>query len=184
MIFKLTRGLTVDTDDIPEDFEAQIQKCFSEYTYGTAKEYTFEDKLRFIDLCVEAFHGNLDEDDAVMYLVKSSMEADLNEGSFPQEDDYFSFEYMAYCYKEGRDSQRLQFGSYMYNDRHLREDVEKLLIRIIETVISWSRSESKLVPDKCPYCSKALRMHKNNEYAFCPYCGCALIAGRRSDIKE
>lgn len=43
------RGLVFDLDNIPDDFEAQIRQAFHDFTEGTRKEYTYQDKLLFID---------------------------------------------------------------------------------------------------------------------------------------
>lgn len=49
MIIALRRGVTVDPMKLPEDFEQQVQEAFREYTKGTAPEYRYQDKLKFID---------------------------------------------------------------------------------------------------------------------------------------
>ena len=62
----LPRGLEVDLDNIPEDLEEQVQKCFAEYTKETNPKYMFHDKLLFIDVMIKKIHGNKDPEDAVM----------------------------------------------------------------------------------------------------------------------
>lgn len=138
MIVKLPRGLEVDIDNIPDDFEAQVQKCFSEYTIGTAEEYTYQDKLSFIDLCVKYIHGDMDPDDAVMCLMTESMEHDLRNGEFPRESDYYSLEYMSYCYDRGRHSQKLSSDEFA-EDRHKREKIEMLIFRILKVIVNWEK---------------------------------------------
>ena len=141
MIINLPRGLDVDIDNVPDDFEEQVQKAFRNYTSGTDEKYTFQDKLCFIDLCVQYLHGNKDSDDAVMDLVKDSIESDLRNGEFPQERDYYSLEYMEYCYNQGKESQRLHSKDLggKYKDHHLEEKIEKLIIRILKAIIMWEK---------------------------------------------
>lgn len=45
MIINLPRKLTVDINNIPDDFDEIIKNTFRDYTEGTAKEYTYQDKL-------------------------------------------------------------------------------------------------------------------------------------------
>ena len=102
MKFRLPRDLIVDTDNIPEDFEVQVQKAFAGYTEMTAKDYTFQDKLLFIDVCVGILHGDKNDSEAVMELMKDTFEYQVSEyGTFPNESDFLSTEFMEMCYKEG-----------------------------------------------------------------------------------
>lgn len=142
LIVILPKGLSVDVYDLPEDFEAKVQKAFSEFTQGTAKDYTFMDKLRFIDLASYYLHGGVDEEEAVRELIHGKLEYELDEfGSFPDESDvilYLSVEFMEMCYSEGRKSQRLDSADFArvesYKDR---EQIEKMLLKFIEAVIGY-----------------------------------------------
>lgn len=102
MIATLPRGLEIDTNNLPENFEELIKGAFAEYTIGTADDYKFEDKLRFIDLCVEALHGAKDSDDTVMEYIKDRMESDIRNGEFPEESDYYSFDFMVEMFENGQ----------------------------------------------------------------------------------
>ena len=110
LIVILPKGLSFDVYDLPNDFEEQVQKAFSEFTEGTAKDYTFMDKLRFIDLASYYLHGGKGEDEAVRELIHNKLDYELDEfGNFPDESDYLSVEFMEMCYSEGRRSQRNAF---------------------------------------------------------------------------
>ena len=137
----LPKGLMVDVYDLPEDFESQVQKAFSEFTEGTAKDYTFMDKLRFIDLAAYYLHGGKDEETAVRELIHDKLDYDLDEfGTFPNETDYLSVEFMEMCYSEGRRSQRLESDGFKDVDSYKdREQIEKMLLRFIEAVIDYER---------------------------------------------
>lgn len=135
----LPKGLIFDVYDLPEDFESKVQKAFSEFTEGTAKDYTFMDKLRFIDLASYYLHGGKDENTAVRVLIHDKLDYDLNEyGTFPDETDYLSTEFMELCYSEGRRSQRLDSDGFKdaesYKDR---EQIEKMLLRFIKAIIDY-----------------------------------------------
>lgn len=139
LIVRLPKGLSVDVYNLPEDFEINVQKAFSEFTQGTAKDYTFMDKLRFIDLASYYLHGGVDEEEAVRELIHGKLDYELDEfGSFPDESDYLSVEFMEMCYSEGRKSQRLDSADFArvesYKDR---EQIEKMLLKFIEAVIGY-----------------------------------------------
>lgn len=138
MKFRLPRDLIVDTDNIPEDFEHQVQKVFAEYTELTAKDYTFQDKLMFIDVCVNILHGEKDNREAVMELMKDTFEYQVTEyGTFPNESDFLTTEFMEVCYEEGKRSQKM-YSRYGV-DRHEEEKIEKMLIRLIKAVMDYER---------------------------------------------
>ena len=135
----LPKGLIVDVYDLPNDFESQVQKAFGEFTQGTAKDYTFMDKLRFIDLASYYLHGGKDEETAVRELIHDKLDYDLDEyGTFPDESDYLSTEFMEMCYSEGRRSQRLDSDGFKDVDSYKdREQIEKMLLRFIKAVIRY-----------------------------------------------
>lgn len=145
LIVRLPKGLSVDVYNIPEDFEINVQRAFSEFTQGTAKNYTFMDKLRFIDLASYYLHGGVDEEEAVRELIHGKLDYELDEfGSFPDESDYLSIEFMKMCYSEGRKSQRLDSADFAraesYKDREL---IEKMLLKFIEAVIGYESGGSE-----------------------------------------
>ena len=141
LIVILPKGLTADVYDLPKDFESQVQKAFSEFTEGTAKDYTFMDKLRFIDLASYYLHGGKDEEEAVRELIHDKLDYNLDEfGTFPDESDYLSTEFMEMCYSEGRRSQRLDSDRFKDVDSYKdREQIEKMLLRFIKAVIDYER---------------------------------------------
>lgn len=136
MTITLPRGLEVNPYNLSDDFEKQIQDAFTDYTEGTREEYTFQDKLCFIDLCVEDCHGTGDSDDIVMADLKNRIGRDIEYGDFPEKDDYFSVEGMEYYYNLGKESQRMYSHNYP-GDKHDKEAIEKMLIRIIQAVLRW-----------------------------------------------
>lgn len=138
MIFVLPRGLTVDTNNVPDDFENQVQKAFAGYTEMTSKDYAFQDKLLFIDVCVGILHGDKNDDDAVMNLMKDTFEYQVTEyGTFPNESDFLTTEFMEVCYKQGKENQYLHFRNR--GGDHEIEKIEKMLIRLIKAVLDYER---------------------------------------------
>lgn len=139
MICKLPMNIEVDIYNLPEDFEKQIQAKFAEYTKGTAKDYTYQDKLCFIDLVTKSLHGDMQEDKAVRKLMIDKFEFELDEqGRFADESDYYTQEFMEYCYQAGVENQRLHSRTFEgVRSYHDREKIEEMLVKIIKAVIEF-----------------------------------------------
>lgn len=144
MKVNLPRGLQIDIFDIPKDIEEIIRQTFHDYTQGTAKAYRYQDKLCFIDRCVEMMHRCTDEIDAVKQLILDREEFVLDEyGELPDRDEYWSLDFLGECYNQGKkdmqmyaryytDSQSINLG-----DKHLNDRIMKLLELIIKVVINY-----------------------------------------------
>ena len=139
LIVILPKGLSVDVYDVPEDFESKVKKAFGEFTQGTAKDYTFMDKLRFIDLASHYLHGGKDDEECVRELIHEKLDYELDEyGSFPDESDYLSVEFMEMCYLEGQRNQRLDSDNFANAESYKdREQIEQMLLRFIKAVIDY-----------------------------------------------
>ena len=133
----LPRELEVDIFNLPEDFKEQVEQAFREYTSGTAKAYTYVDKLGFIDRCVEYLNGNEDSDDVVNTLVEEAMISEWrNNGEIIKEDDIYSIEFMEDCYDRGKEDARLysHFGS---DDHHIYDQIQKVMVKVITIVMNY-----------------------------------------------
>ena len=131
------RGLVFDLDNIPDDFEAQIQKAFHDYTDGTRKEYMYQDKLCFIDRTVELLHGGKRNDALVDEWLSGYADHERNEnGYFITKDDAFSWESMEAMVDVGRKQQSL-YGEYTEKGSHEDEKIMKLLVRTIKVVMDY-----------------------------------------------
>lgn len=140
MIVTLPRGVIIDTNKEPgADFDEKIKEEFAQYTEGTADAYTYQDKLSFIDICVDRFHGQKDGEKAVKEYLGDRFKYDLECGDFPQEEDYYNLETMQDIYMKGKESQKLH--SHDSGDRHEEEKIERIIIRLIKAVLDFERSE-------------------------------------------
>lgn len=143
-VVQLPKSLIVDVYDLPINFEELVQKAFEEFTTGTSKDYMFMDKLRFIDLASYYLHGGESDDENVKRLIHDKLDYELDEfGTFPDETDYLSVEFMEICYREARYNQQLHSDTYRgvesYKDR---EQIEKMLLRFIKAVIDFRGDEA------------------------------------------
>ena len=126
MIIKLPRGLEIDLDNIPNNLEEQVQKCFSEYTEGTNPKFMYHDKLCFIDVMVKKLHGYRDSDDAVMDAMKDYFEYKVKaQGRIPDSNDYLDVGFMEHCYNLGQRS--MEMYSRNWDRAKLKHDADKIM---------------------------------------------------------
>lgn len=144
MIIRLPRKVEIDLDNIPEDFDQIVRDTFRDYTEETRDDYCFEDKLCFIDRCVELLRKVDDPDDEVMKLMKDYLEYEVREyATVPEEGDYLCFDFMEQCFRAGREKSRLYSDSEKYaKNRRDHEKIEKLLLRIMRVVIDYEPEEA------------------------------------------
>ena len=74
MNVKFPRGLIIDLDNIPENFEAEIQKAFAEYTEGTNPAYMYQDKLAFIDRMCQLAKGDIEDENGNITVYVSNVD--------------------------------------------------------------------------------------------------------------
>ena len=139
-VYRMPRGMMVDINKVPDDFDEKIREAFREYTTGTSRDYTYHDKLLFIDNCVRAFHGNRDEEEAVCDLIHEAVDYKLSVGELPDAGDYNCLEFMQDCYLQGANSQKL-YSEYMQKGSREDDKIMQLLIRIIKVVIDFEWEE-------------------------------------------
>ena len=141
MIIKFPKGIKVDLDNIPEDFEEQIKAAFSYYTAGTSKNFRYQDKLSFIDNIVEGLHKAYDEWDRVKQYLHDRFEYDLENGSgIPDTDDYDGLEALQDVYRIGREDGRLYYqfeDEHGLKDHHVYDKIMELEYRAIKVVIDY-----------------------------------------------
>ena len=139
MIIRLPRRVEIDLDNIPENFDQIIRNTFRDYTEGTRDEYCFEDKLCFIDRCIELLRKVEDSDDEVIKLMAGYLDYEVRKyGEIPEESDYLSIAFMEQCFRAGREKARLYSESEKYaKNRRDHEKIEKLLLRIMRVVIDY-----------------------------------------------
>lgn len=139
MIIKFPRNYAVDIDNVPDDFEDQIKAVFSEYTEGTAKSYTYQDKLCFIDIMANLINtqsSHPDSYEAVKELMLGMFEHNLDDyGELPDKDDFESIEFMETCYRKGIEDSKLY--TKVTGDHHKYDKIMMLEYRAIKAVMEW-----------------------------------------------
>lgn len=134
MKIEFPRNFLIDTDNVPEDFEKKIEKSFQDYTEGTANDYTYQDKLAYIDRCRKLLHNAEDTSDCVMELMKEKFEYEVREyGNYPDESDFLSIEFMEECYEAARTN---LYSNYT-GDINKNDKIMELLFRAIKVVINY-----------------------------------------------
>lgn len=134
MKVKFASNVEIDLAHIPEDFEDRIRESFKKFTIGTAKDYTYQDKLAYIDVMRKYLHDARDAEDCVLKLMKRHMEyCIMNDGEILEKEDYLNFEFMNECFDMGRTN---LYANYT-DDRHADEAIMQLLVRAIKVVINY-----------------------------------------------
>lgn len=134
MNIKFPRGVTVDINNVPQNFEDLIRESFEAFTEGTAADYTYQDKLAYIDLCRKYLHRAEETNDCVLALMKEYLEYNVTEqGEIPDKEDYLSVEFMETCYERGRTN---LYDHYTGN-HHVDDKIMGLLARAIKVVINY-----------------------------------------------
>jgi len=134
MKIKFPRGIEIDINNVPDNFEEIIKNSFHDYTYRTPKEYRYRDKLAYIDRCRELVHDAEDEYDAVNNFIKQTFSDRLDEfEEFTDKADFVSIDFMVECYKKGEHN---LYANYTYSDK-LDGKIMKLLERAIKVVINY-----------------------------------------------
>ena len=131
------RGLVFDLDYIPADFEARIQQAFHDYTKETNKDYTYQDKLRFIDRMVCLLHGDKKDDDLLEnWIVDYTAYQRREYDEFVTRDDIYSDDGMVAMVNIGREQQSL-YSEYIRKGSREDEKIMKLLCRAIKAVMDY-----------------------------------------------
>lgn len=134
MKIEFPRNIVVDVNNVPDDFDEIILAAFEDYTEGTREDYTYQDKLAFIDRCRELLHHSQNEANCVMELMKNRFEYEVNEcGEFPDKSDFLSIEIMEQCYHEGKTN----LYAHYTGDHHIDDKIMELLARAIKVVINY-----------------------------------------------
>ena len=132
----------IDTENLPEDFEAQVKMSFGKFTEGTNRDYTHVDKLMYLDnlrrYYLRGKHQKYTED-YVNDIMKKTFEYSLDEyGEIPDKEEFLSIEFMGSCF---------DYGFFPFRDQYDRDSssrnntVLKVILEIIRIVIHWEHAE-------------------------------------------
>ena len=141
MKIKLPRVEPIDTLALPDDFEDRVKKSFAKFTRGTNTEYTYEDKLLYLDNLRTIYTRKItDSSDAVKNLILDCAEFELDEyGDLPDRDEFCSLEFLKMCYDAGK---KLRFRDKYYEYNHHDNDTTmKVIAKIIQIVMNWESEE-------------------------------------------
>lgn len=138
-LIKLPRGVVVDIFNLPENFKEIVEKCFSEYTEGTAEDYRYCDKLGFIDVLIRNINNCENSYEAVNKLVGEKFDYEWTEnGNLITEDDIYSTDFMEECYEAGNNAARL-YSHYGLENHHIYEQIQRVIVKIITIIMNYGR---------------------------------------------
>lgn len=142
MIIKFPQtGYKLDTLNPSEDFEERIKEVFATFTEETSEEYTFADKLYFLDLLRTYIHGDIDDEDLVKDVILNYAEYELTEyGSLPDKDNYQTIEFMTECARQGFRPFGIRKAE---KSSSMNDKTQKTILRVIQIIVNWERDEQK-----------------------------------------
>ena len=125
----------IDTDRLPENLEELVKQSFEKFTYGTRKEYQFEDKLLYLDNLRSYYTNRSNTTDAVEDLIKESVMYQLVEyGEMPSTEEILSVEFMERCYEAGFRPFRSEYDPASSSGN---KQIMRTIYRIIKAVIEY-----------------------------------------------
>ena len=137
MKITLPRGVQIDIDHVPDDLEEIVQKTFGEYTNGTSRSYTYEDRLMYIDVMMKnIWHSDAQRDVEILILDRFKYNL-RDQGELTEPEEFLSVEFMEECYSLGHDRARLRCRG-VTDDRHDDEKIMKIIERVIRAVMNWT----------------------------------------------
>lgn len=136
----LPGGMDIEITDPPENLEDVVGDAFAKYTSETARDYIDEDRLSFIDTMIRRLNSASDSWSCVQDLIKGRFDCELSEyGRLMDKDEFYTIEFFSVCWEDGLSHAQLRCR---WEDRHKRDAVNRLLARIIRTVMLWEPAAS------------------------------------------
>lgn len=133
----LCRGREIDIFNVPENFEELIVEDFKAFTDGTNHDYTYVDKLGFIDRCVQRINKFTGDYDAAENFFKDVIVCQWEENhNTLDNDELYCFDNMEMLYGTAREKASLN-QHYGSDDHHEYDEIQKLMCRIIKTVMNF-----------------------------------------------
>lgn len=141
MIIKLPHIDPVDTLKPPCDLSDRVSYSFTKFTELTHPDYTYEDKLLYLDN-LRGFLHPVNAEDSVKNLILDVAEFELDEyGELPDKDDFWDLGFMAECYRKGDKTFRAVYERTSHRDN---EKTLKVIFEIIKVVTNWEAEDGKI----------------------------------------
>lgn len=128
MNIKIRCDFWVDLCNPPKNLPDLVKDDFSRFTQGTAIDYQYEDKLRYIDMIKHAACGNKDEYEIVRENIHEMVDSCLdNYGKGPDWSEIADEEFISDCVRKGRED----FYNHDLTSRH-RQIIYSMIKAVIE----------------------------------------------------
>lgn len=120
---------TVDLDNPPENLTELVKDDFGNFTKGTAKDFCYEDKLRYLDMIKHAACGKKQACEVVRDSIHDLVDSCLdNDGEWLEWSDIADENFIANCVERGREP----FYNHDLSFRQL-----KVVYEIIKAVMEY-----------------------------------------------
>lgn len=142
MIIKLPQVDTpINLGAPPDNLEDIVCESFSKYTAGTNKDFTFYDKLAYIDVLRKKLHPKA-SNEIVYDKFHEYFDYCLDNGAeLPSYEDYWDEEFFNECVEAGDKPLYTHYGDSCGEE----ETILLSIVRIIKTVINWGDNNSTII---------------------------------------
>ncbi len=142
-IITLCLSVKVDIFNVPDNFDEIIIETFKKYTNGTHHDYTYVDKLGFIDRCIERINGCTNSYDRVEEWLQDVIDTEWKENhELADREVVYGFDTMVALYDQAAREHSLH-QHYGSDDHHVYDEIQLLMCRIIKTVMNFEWPEEQ-----------------------------------------
>lgn len=137
MIITLPWINPIDTNNVPSNFDELVKESFKKFTDGTSDDFTFLDKLSYLDNLRKIYLREDDTELSVRNLIRDMVLYHLEEyNEMPETDEILDVEFMERCYDEGFRPFHCEWDKTSSSKNY---NVQKLILRIIQIVVNYEK---------------------------------------------
>ena len=127
---------SIETEQLPNNFEELVKISFTKFTEGTNKDYTFEDKLLYLDNMRKYYlRGYTDTNFEITKLLGENYRYQLDEyGTTLEKEEVLSTEFMEHCFDKGFMPFRDSWDKWSSSRN---DNIHKVILKIIEIVVNF-----------------------------------------------
>lgn len=143
MIIMLPYVTPIDTRNMPDNFKELVEESFRKFTSMTNKDYRNVGKLLYLDNLRRKYtypYETYDEDN-VRKLMHDTFDYKVDEyGKFPDEDDFYTLEFMEQCYAAGDRPfyKHIEGIAISSSEEH---QIHNIIFEIIKIIVNYEDQE-------------------------------------------
>lgn len=137
MIIRLPWINPIDTNNVPSNFDELVKESFKKFTDGTSDDFTFLDKLYYIDNLRKIYLREDNTELSVRNLIRDMVMYHLEEyNDLPETSEILDVEFMERCYDEGFRPFYYEWDKTSSSRNYM---IQKIILRIIQIVVNYDK---------------------------------------------